>query len=143
MPDPIAAIKDAALQGMNAVIMSASGVGAASKIRHALDTAGLRAGGINLAHYAGIYLGSPCRIGSEIWLQRADTFLESEVLVLDHGDNITAGTFDVIVKLMCDRIVYQTSLPKSKSVIVIFNDDPRGYVKRLSQLSNTVSVKIS
>lgn len=125
------------------MITSPSGVRAASKVLHAINTAGLRAGYVNLAKYAGVYLGSPCHIGSEIWLQMADTFLESEVLVLDEGDHITDGTFDVIVKLMSDRVIYQTWLPKVKSVVVIFTDDPRGYVKRLSQLSNTLSVKIS
>jgi uridylate kinase len=140
----IEAIAESTLRGRNAVVTSISEVGTVGKVLTTLDAVGMNVGYLNLAQSAaGIYLGSQCHIGNEIWLKKADEFLEAEVIVLDRGSHISINTLDVVRKLMSHRIVYDTYLPNVKSVVVVFTEDPQGSAKKLSALPNTMSVNLN
>lgn len=130
------------LQGKNSVITALPGAATMSKVLKALESAELNIGYLNLCQPAGVYLGSDCIVGEEIRMKISDNFLKADVLVLDGAEAITPNTLEVIKELMTDRIIYKTKLPKVKSVIVIFHDDPRDSAKKLARLANTVKIEV-
>lgn len=140
MSATIESVAKTALQGKNAVITALPGGGTVARVLRTLEKAELNIGYLNLAQVAGVYLGSPCIMGAEIQMRISEKFLKADVLVLDGGGDVTAGTLEVIKKLMTDRIIYDTKLPKVKSVLVIFLEDPQDSASKLFRLTNTVKV---
>jgi hypothetical protein len=140
MSGAVQAVAKSTLQGKNSVITALPGAGTVSKVLKVLEKAELNIGYLNLCQPAGVYLGSDCIIGEEIRMKISDKFLKADVLVLDGGGDVTPSTLEVIKKLMTDRSIYGTKLPKVKSVVVIFHEDPQDAARKLVRLTNTVQV---
>lgn len=122
------------------MITAMPGEATVSKVLKVLEKAELNIGYLNLTHSAGVYFGSDCIMGEEIRMKISDKFLKADVLVLNGGGDVTPGTLEIIKKLMTDRIIYGTKLPKVKSVVVIFHEDPQDAAKKLARLTKTVKV---
>jgi hypothetical protein len=142
MPGTIKAITESTLKGKNAVVTSMPGMNVTSKVLKALESEGLNIGYLDMAHYAGLHLGRLTHEGNELRMKVADTFILAETVVLNNGSYISGATLEVVKALMSDRVLYGVSLPKVKSVVVIFTDDPQDSAPKLSKVSNTVKVNI-
>lgn len=142
MPETIEAIADSTLEGKNAVITATPGMNVASRVLTALENAGLNIGYLDMAHYAGIHLGRKTLEGNELRLKVADRFFLVDALLLNSGGHISETTLEVVTQLMSDRIIYGMHLPKVKSVVVIYTDDPQKSARKLSKIPNTVKVNI-
>lgn len=142
MPASIKAIAQSTVRGKNAVVTAVPGMGVTSKVIAALENEGLSIGYLDMAHCAGIHLGQQTLEGNELRLKVTDDFLLAETLVLNNGSYITSKTLEVVASLMSDRILYGTRLPKVKSVIVLFTEDPHGTAPKLSKMPNTIKVDV-
>lgn len=142
MPATIESIADSTLKGKNAVVTTVPGMGSALKVVKALEDEGLSIGYLDMAHYAGIHLGRNSLEGNELRMKVSDDFLLAEAVILNSGGHISPRTIDVVAQLMSDRVLYGMQLPKVKSVVVIFTDDPYGNILKLSKIPNTVKMNI-
>lgn len=142
MSPSMKAVADAALKKKNVVVIAAPGKGATSKIRSRLEHDDLKVAYMNLGSPAGIYLGSDCIMGKEIWMKHSREFMEADVVVLDNAGHLTTRTLETVAKLLTDKKIYGIWLPKLKSVVTVFHGDARESAARLSRHLGTVKVDL-
>lgn len=130
------------LESKNVIISSPASVGIVGKVLEAIEGQSLKVVHLDLATPAGIYFGSDSLVGAEIWMKISKDFLDADVIVLSSAERLTKYSAAVVEKLLRDKRVYGTWLPKLKSVVAIFYGDPSDNAPQLTGVFNTQRLKV-
>lgn len=114
-----ATVAEAATEGKNIVITTAPGIGTVAQTLFAIEEAGLSIGLLNIVNHAGDEFGLPFAAGDEVKWEIPEMFLNSDVLVLDGGQDMAEDTIKNVTELMTSRTLHGNALPAVKAIVLI------------------------